>query len=73
MSLLVILCIIVYVTNKAHLSLIFVVVVNIRYYFFLFCYLERLCLHNREICLQNSKTNMTKNRDKIVTFQKINI
>ncbi len=35
-------------------------------FFFIFCYLERLCLHNREISLavllrQNSQTNMTKN------------
>ncbi len=37
-------------------------------FFFIFCYLERLCLYNREISLaillrQNNKTNMTKNRD----------
>ncbi len=39
-----------------------------------FCYLERICLYNREINLaallkQNSKTNMIKNSDKIVIFK----
>ncbi len=41
-------------------------------FFFTFCYLKRLCLYNWEISLAlmlrqlaNSKTNMTKNRDKI--------
>ncbi len=38
---------------------------------FIFCYLERLCLYNREISLvvllrQTGKSNMTKNPDKIV-------
>ncbi len=38
-----------------------------------FLYSERLCLYNREISLaillrQNSKTNMTKNRDKIMKY-----
>ncbi len=42
---------------------------NIHHTFYI-CYLERPCLYNREIILavlirQNSKTNMTKNRDKI--------
>ncbi len=42
-------------------------------FFFIFCDLERLCLYNREISLaillrQNSKTNMTKNRDKIMKY-----
>ncbi len=46
-------------------------------FFFIFCYLERLCLYNREIILavllrQTGKTNMTKNRDEIVIFQKKN-
>ncbi len=48
---------------------------NIRHTFFIFCNLERLCLYNREIILaallrKNCKTNMTKNRDKIVKFKK---
>ncbi len=34
--------------------------------FFIFCYLERLCLYNREISLAVMLKNMTKNRDKIV-------
>ncbi len=43
---------------------------NIHHSFYI-CYLERPCLYNREIILvalirQNNKTNMTKNRDKIV-------
>ncbi len=46
---------------------------NINHSFFIFCYLERICLYNREVSLavllrQNSKTNMTKNRDKIVIY-----
>ncbi len=44
--------------------------------FYIFCYLERLCLYNREIILavllrQNSKTNMTNNRDKITNCDMI--
>ncbi len=40
-------------------------------FLFIFCFLERLCLYNREISLavllrQTGKTNMTKNCDKIV-------
>ncbi len=40
-------------------------------FLFIFCFLERLCLYNREISLavllrQTGKTNMTKNSDKIV-------
>ncbi len=43
---------------------------NIHHSFYI-CYLERPCLYNREIILaalirQNSKTNMTKNRDKFI-------
>ncbi len=43
---------------------------NIHHIFYI-CYLERLCLYNRNISLpallrQNSQTNMTMNRDKIV-------
>ncbi len=46
-------------------------------YFFIFCNLERIGLCNREIILaallrQNSKINLTKNRE-IVIFQKENI
>ncbi len=45
------------------------------YHSLYFVALERLCLYNREISLaallrQNSKTNMTKNRDKIVILKK---
>ncbi len=47
---------------------------NIHHSFYI-CYLERPCLYNREIIFaalirQNSKTNMTKNHDKIVIFLK---
>ncbi len=47
---------------------------NIRHTFFIFCNFEMICL-NREIILavllrHNSKTDMTKNRDKIVIFKK---
>ncbi len=40
-------------------------------FLFIFCFVERLCLYNREISLavllrQTGKTNMTKNCDKIV-------
>ncbi len=47
------------------------------YHSLYFVALERLCLYNREISLaallrQNSKTNMTKNRDKIMIFKKKN-
>ncbi len=50
---------------------------NIHHSFYI-CYLERPCLYNREMILaalirQNSKTNMTKNRDKIMIFQKENV
>ncbi len=43
-------------------------------FFLIFCNLERICLYNREIILaalltQNSKINMTKNRE-IVIFKK---
>ncbi len=45
--------------------------------FKIFCNLESICLYNREIILaallrQNSKTNMTKNRDKIMKCIKEN-
>ncbi len=48
---------------------------NIHNSFFIFCYLERLCLYNREIFLaavlrQNSKTNMTKNPGETVIYKK---
>ncbi len=44
-------------------------------FFFIFCNFERLCLYNRDIIFaalirKNCKTNMTKNRDKIVIFKK---
>ncbi len=47
---------------------------NINHSFLICFYLERICLYNREIILaallrQNSKTNMTKNCNKIVLFK----
>ncbi len=53
---------------------IFIFGLNIHHSFYT-CYLERPCLYNREIILaalirQNSKTNMTKNHDKIMIFLK---
>ncbi len=48
---------------------------NIHHSFVISCYLERICLYNRENSLaallrQNGKTNMTKNRDEIVILKK---
>ncbi len=45
-------------------------------YLFIFCNLERICLCNREIILaallrQNSKINMTKNREIVIFLKKI--
>ncbi len=44
-------------------------------YFFIFCNHERICLCNREIILaallrQNSKINMTKNREIVIFLKK---
>ncbi len=60
--------------NKALFVLLYFIFAHFGLYppfIFIFCNLEKLCLYNREIILavllrHNSKTNMTKNGDKLV-------